>query len=531
MDVIAPAPHEFTANFLFEEHGLVPFFAFDRVVKDFEGTRRVTTTAAGRQWQVTLYYQGSGLAHPGDKTPQGTEFALDTIREFRLSIQARDDPDGQRSMNAHVAPRWQGMESKNGRKIPVPDGFSEGINVRVSGSNIPFEKYQDVLASAVDAVGVGQKYVAEPHPYSNVQDAAVYVRLERDASGPVHARDGPLAELGHLLEGDRDGFRSIFQQDRDGRGNQAPGYNHHTTLGPKRAMEAFGTRLPLELKHYLARETESLDPENPLHHPKVEAAYQVSRWGEKIGIEESDIDRLREQLEEALLSILAEAGINLTKRGPYVADTYFEAREQNRGPTWEPVSLDLTQLRQEQESIVVRNLADGLSPVEFESLEALVTDGGELSPMDIATENERHPGSVRRALNRIDDLVIHEYGKVQLRSEHIAGLVHDAVQEARESVQRAADTAAKAIEASERGLGKTMSRFVAWAARHGVVVEDAREARMLLRFGACDTIGEARRAISEGFRVWTDAGMPERRYRQAEVILPGGGRSKAWRYL
>ncbi|MFB6112258.1 MAG: MarR family transcriptional regulator, partial [Halobacteriaceae archaeon] len=454
VDVIEPAPHEFTANFLFEEYGLVPFFAFDSVVKDFEGTRRVRTTAAGREWRVTLYYQESGLAHPGEMTPQGTEFALDTIREFRLSIEACDDPDGQRPMNAHVAPRWQGMESDTGRQIPVPDGFSEGINVRTSGSNIPFEDYHEILASAVDAVGVGRKYVEDPHAYSNVQDAAVYVRLHRDASGPVHARDGPLAELGHLLEGDRDGFRATYQQDRDGRGNQAPGYNHHTTLGSKRSMEAFGTRLPLELKHYLAREAESLDPDNPLHHPKVEAAYQVSRWDETIGIEPADIEQLREQLEEALLSVLADAGIDLSNSGPYVSDTYFEATEHDRGPSWEPVTLNLTQLRQEQESIVVRNLADGLSPVEFESLETLVTDGGELSPMDIATETERHPGSVRRALNRMDDLVIHEYGEVQLRSEHIAGLVHDAVQEARESVQRAVDTATTALEAAERGIGE-----------------------------------------------------------------------------
>ena len=37
--------------------------------------------------------------------------------------------------------------------------------------------------------------------------------------------------------------------------------------------------------------------------------------------------------------------------------------------------------------------------------------------------------------------------------------------------------------------------------------------------------------ISEGFRVWTDAGMPEERYREAQVRFPGGGFGDAWRWL
>lgn len=71
----------------------------------------------------------------------------------------------------------------------------------------------------------------------------------------------------------------------------------------------------------------------------------------------------------------------------------------------EIVSLDVTEIRSTQESVVIRHLADGLSPVQWESLETLVTDGGEVSPADIAEDHGRHVESVRRALRGIEDLI------------------------------------------------------------------------------------------------------------------------------
>jgi len=66
-------------------------------------------------------------------------------------------------------------------------------------------------------------------------------------------------------------------------------------------------------------------------------------------------------------------------------------------PTTTLFLFDLTEIRQEQESIVIRHLADGgFSPVEWESLQALVSDGGTLSSGDIADTTGRHVDSVRR---------------------------------------------------------------------------------------------------------------------------------------
>jgi len=92
------------------------------------------------------------------------------------------------------------------------------VNVRIKGSNIAFDRYPELLRRAAIEIGVAGKYFEEPHEFSNIQDAERYVRVHRDASGPVHGRDGPIAAMGHLLESDRQGYRKVVQNDDDERG-------------------------------------------------------------------------------------------------------------------------------------------------------------------------------------------------------------------------------------------------------------------------------------------------------------------------
>ncbi len=539
-DYIVPASHEFAANFLFDEYGLNPFFAADRRVKEGSGSQRSVFTDQGGEWTVTLYYQPSNIVYPGERLPSGTAWRLDEVREFRMTIarHGEEDPVGEQSFNAHLAPRWPGMEAESDdgttHQISVPDGLEEAVNVHVQGSNIEFDRYRRLLQKAASAVDIRSEYFEELHEFSNVQDAERYVRVNRDDSGPVHARDGPIASMGHLLEHDRQGYRKVVQDDEDGHGNTLPGYYHTVTLGPRRIREAFPTHaLPKEVKHYYAREAGNLPDDSPLAHPKVGVSYQVSRWDETLGASPESLERLERELDQTLLSVLADAGLDIAPErgnGPFVDDAYFETERTEKGP--DPVSLDLTRIRSSQESVVIRHLADGLSPIQWESLQTLVTDGGEVSPTDIATEHGRHVGSVRRALREIDDLVEREYGQVSLRSSYIAELVHDAVEEAREATRRAVEAGSKALEAAERGLGDQMSVFVAWAAKHGVDIDDAlsrREARMMLRFG--EPGREARRAVREGFRIWKAADLPPERFRTARIRFNDGSAASAWRYL
>lgn len=533
MKAVETAPHEFSANYVFDDYGLTPFFACDRQVKDGEGSVTATFNAHGETWTARLYYQDSGIVHPGPTNPQGTTFAIENLREYRIAVEAEDDPTGQKSLNLHLAPRWQGMEVENSKgetsEFSVPDAITEAVNVKVSGSNIPFHHYHELLAGAFGAVGVNRHYFARPHETSNVRDAEMYVRLHRDESGPVHAREGPIAQLGHLLESDRDGYRKVVQNDRDEAGRQLAGYYHTVTLGSDRIRSAFPKHeLPKEMKHYYAREANSKDADDALAHPKLGASYQVNRWDETLGVGADDLAQLEDELTSAVLSLLAESGIETNPElgAPFVEDPYFagEATDYEDDPVQ---SLDLTELESHQENVVIQHLADGFSPVEWESLETLVTDGGNVSPANIADQNGRHVDSVRKALGRIPELVEHSYGEVSLRSDYIAEMVSDAVNEARDAVRRAVDAGAKARLAAERGHDFETSALMAFCAKHGIDVNGKHDARLRLRMARENVSTKLQRLE----RLWTDSGRESERLREARLLFEDGSAATVWRHL
>lgn len=202
-ELIETAPHEFSANYNFAD-GLQPYFALDAVIKQGGGSVEGRFDHNGESWTARLSYKDCGIKHPGDTTPFGTPFTIETIREFELKVASDEDSIGERDFYAKISPRWNGMEGEGSdgttHEIRVP--FDEGINVSVSGSNIEFREYSNLLQQAARTLGLNGSYFAEPHGSSNVKQAERYVRISEDESGPVHARDGPLARIGHLLESD-----------------------------------------------------------------------------------------------------------------------------------------------------------------------------------------------------------------------------------------------------------------------------------------------------------------------------------------
>lgn len=505
-ELIQTAPHEFNANYNFAD-GLAPYFAFDATVKQHDGSTTGRFSYEGEPWKVTLYYQDSGICHPGDTTPNGTPFEIEEMREFRLSIESTKDHVGERSFNAHVRPRWDGMavESDDGTKRQLSVPFAEGVNVRITGSNIEFHQYINLLQKAASAVGVTWSYFADPHDSSNVTQAERYVRVDKDASGPVHARDGPLARMGHLLESDRHGHRKMEQRDMNERGEQLPGYRHQTAVDENRIQEVWPNHsLPKRFKHYYAREALSMPESHPLSHPKVGAIYYNSLWRDsdaKHGVSPAELEQLREELDEAVLSTLHDAGLSVTDSGAYIEDAYFDAELTERER--QVVELPLQDIQERQESVVIQNMAksNGMSPIQWDALEYLVTDGGEVSPADIAESGGFHEDSVYRALDGIDELVNREYGSVELRSTYVGELVHDAVKSAKEQTRQAVEAGAKALEAAERGLDDKTSAFVAWAGQYCESWKEQDEG-VKIDFGIIegDDRKDARRKVREKLR-------------------------------
>lgn len=525
MRAIATAPHEFDANLLFNEQGLQPFFGADATIKQGDGSVVGDFHDQGEHWVAKLSYQDSNIQHPGEETPNGTPFHIETIREYRLKVARHPDEDdvGQQDFTAHLAPRWQGMQGENRFgdlvDITVPENFGEGVNVRIQGSNIEFSRYRRLLAFGFSAVGLNATYFTNPHPSSNIQDAERYVRIDRTESGPLHARDGTITSLGHLLENDRTGYRKLVQNDQDEHGNTLPGYYHTATLDPRRIQEAWPHHeLAKEIKHYYAREAHKFPDDHPLSHPKLGASYQTKRHDDTLYWD--DLDQLDRELDETVLSCLQHAGIDTSPThgtGPYIEDAYFDVGTIDRD--YQPLGLELTRIRQEQESVVVRHLADGLSPVQWESLQQLVTDGGQVSPTAIAEMNDRHVDSVRRALRDMEDLVDRKYGEVGLKSDYIAELVRDAVTEAREGLRKAVSTASRAIEMASRGASQTMAEWVAFCDRYGIDISNRTDA-LELELGNYDPDADTSPSMIMQLArdVWRDAGQDLADLRAATVI-------------
>ena len=512
MKAVETAPHEYMANYVYS--GLGAWFGAARLV-DATGSRRGSFTLDGEKWRVTLSYQESGLAPPdGGETPDGTRVDFDTLREFRLNAVADDDV-GERKVKALIQPRWRGLESTEGKSVARPLwALGDAVNVRVNASNVEFDEIETVIHRAAGAVTLDPMYFANRREeYSVVIDAARYVRIDRDVCGAIHSREGPLARMGHLLETDRSGYRKLVQDD-----TERAGYYHTATLGPKRIREAFPDhRIPKEFKHYYARNAESLPDNHPLAHPKVEASYQSSRWDETL--RPVDHEEIADELEEAILATLNESGLPtqpLDDDGPgggrtFVEDAYFEVETVDRSRV---LPLNLERVESDQRNVVVRQLADGLSPVEWDSLKTLVADGGDVSPAEIADEHDWHPDSVRRGLRRIENMVVREQGSVALRSHHVAEQVVEALDAAREGVRNAMGAAANAVQNAERAsLDERTDELIAFCQANGIHI-DEREAHLRVRMGnlADESWSEL---VTRLKRYWVGAGRDPERLKEA----------------
>ena len=517
MKAVETAPHEYMANYVYAD-GLGPWFGAAKLC-DASGSRRGTFRLDGDEWRVTLSYQESGLAPPdGGETPDGTRVEFDTLREFRLNAVV-DDEIGERKVKALIQPRWRGLESKSGKPAARPLWeLGDAVNVRVNASNVEFDQVETVIHRAAGAVTLDPMHFANRREeYSVVMDAARYVRIDREVCGAIHSREGPIARMGHLLESDRSGYRKLVQDD-----TERAGYYHTATLGPKRIRECFPDhRIPKEFKHYYARNAESLPDDHPLAHPKLEASYQSSRWGETL--RPTDHAEISTELEEAILATLNEANLPTQPLddggdggGPsnartFVEDAYFEASTVDRSRV---LPLNLERVESDQRNVVVRQLADGLSPVEWDSLKTLVADGGDVSPAEIADEHDWHPDSVRRGLRRIEDMVVREQGSVALRSHHVAEQVVEALHAAREGVRNAVGAAANAVQNAERrALDDRTDELIAFCQANGIHV-DEREARLRVRMG--NLAGESwSELVTRLKRYWVDAGRDPERLKEA----------------
>lgn len=504
---------------------LAPYFALARIVDDANGSRSDRIVVDGVEYETTLWYRSGDDVGIADLNVDRVRF--DSVREYHIKFEAVDDELGAHSGSFHLSPRSPDMvdHDDDPLSLPVPDDFL-GLSVREQGSNLPFDRYPRLLREWARAVGMTVTYFSSDAIRSTrIVDASVEVRLHTEESGPLHALDGTISRISRLLSSDREGYSKHVSDDRG-----LPGNYHTATIGEKRAGELLkGHSLPKEVKHYYDDNPPS-DLDHPLAHPKLCVSYQTSLDDGK----PDDRDAVWRELHEVLLNVLRWDGLPVDEesleewdgpdeadRGPYVEDAFWSPnteRMQRRLPN-DP----LPDIKDEQESLVVRHLADGLEDSDFDVLERLVADGGRVAPADLAESEDWHISTIYRALDRLDDLVDRRYGEVHLASNTVAEEVANKVRWAREVAVDAAESAAAALERIT-DLGSGGDRVKDWLDTHAREVRTDDDGELVIDLGRREVTmqqlpDEVSTLLARLRHNWLRAGLDDDRLVESTILV------------
>jgi len=532
------APHEGNVRFTIgvhpddhvTDHGLGPYYAMDSLLKDWgdrwqtEGKPTETVQFMGEQWATCFDYSKSGL-DPWDHP----KFQIQQVREFHFYFVATDSPhysgkradqdDRVKGGTITVRPRWPDLRS-NGKPVSVPDYGAPYIDVQVQASNIPHEEYLTLVKRVMTAYGIAGRYFDHPHPDSHIDDLAYYVRLFRGQSGPLYAPDGPIARAHTLIQGDRTGYRKHVEDH-----TKIPGYYVTATVEDEKAGELVrGHRLGKELKHYYPNHPDEYEPDQAPYHPKFEVSYETKRTEETVRW--SDLKDARRELEETILNSLEWCGVATTAESDVFVpfDPYW--RLENTRESRKLVRCPLPKIESDQEHRVMQ-LWGRMTQADRDVTELLLTDGGKISPKEAAERTGNTYRTVRTVIDRMEGLIRHTYGEMELESKKIQ-------QELLKRVRAAGDSFEQSIESATMDLADAVddrlpSAWVRLRRKYAISEVDRPDCRKLLKIGyqPSDDI-EAREIIREiqtTYRQHVESNV----YGIHVVVTMADGTHKRWR--
>ncbi|WP_049986566.1 DUF7845 domain-containing protein [Halobellus rufus] len=525
---IDPQPHEFHGYLKWDcadrENPLRSYFGLNSLQKehDFEkhGPLRTGVNIGGDEWTVQFRFKESGIA-----ARDSPNFELDEVREYLIYVypsaySSWDDAKSEARKRAYflISPRWPDIETKEGlRSMSNPCGI-EGYDVEVEGSNWDFEQYPRVLQQALGALADRQGFRFDSHTpinpgdfdsdrihhSSNIVDAELFVRILKALSGRVIAYDGTLTRISMLLAGDREGYVKSVRDDRE-----CPGHYHTTTIDSRRAAELIGGHsLAKEFKHYHMRNPDAVEG-TELENPKIGVSLQNSINDGTVYWD--DLDTLTRELDEALLNVLEWSGISTDPtEGAYVADDYFEVAGSRRWRKLVSGSLPRTESKQDDQIFAI---ASQMNTTDTELVETLLTDGGKISPSELAESIGVHLDTIYRALKRLGPLVDHSYGEVQLGSKYIAQELTGYIDSVSQSIQAGWESALDSLTRAESYADD--DPWCRWLDRYGGKIsrtEGADPDDLDIGFNP-STLREARQLLREGARRWAEVtGEPLRQF-------------------
>ncbi|WP_455429326.1 DUF7845 domain-containing protein [Haloarcula sediminis] len=512
------APHEGDVRFTIgvhpdptvQNHGLAPYFAMHSLMKDWgdkwktcgKPTRDIEFR--GQQWATAFDYSKSGLDPWNNPS-----FEIQEVREFQFYFVAKDSPhysgepaDQDKRVKGGtitVRPRWPNLTA-DGNPVSVPQYGGPYIDVQVQASNISHGEYLTLVQRVMDAYRISSRYFDQPHPDSHINDLAYYVRLYRDASGPLFAPDGPIARCHTLIQGDRSGYRKHVEDN-----TKLPGYYVTATVEDEKANELIrGHRLGKELKHYYPNHPEKYEPDDAPYHPKFEVSYQTSRTDDTVRWD--DLDDARREIEETILNCLVWTGIATTAESSEFVDfdPYWSVEDTTEARKF--VQCPLPKIEDEQEHRVMQLWGD-MTDADRDVTELLLTDGGKVSPQAAAEKTGYTYRTVRTVVDRLEGLVRHTYGKLELESKKVQQELLKRVRAAGDRFQQ--EIGSTTMELADAAEERTRSRWARVRREYAVSEVEADDCRKLLKVGYTPAdFAEAKEILREIRTAYTESVSP-----------------------
>ncbi|MDS0279382.1 MarR family transcriptional regulator [Halomicroarcula sp. S1AR25-4] len=508
------APHEGDVRFTIGVHpdpgvpdyGLKPYYAMDSLIKEWgdrwetDGKPTRDIEFNGETWATCFDYSESGL-DPWDSP----EFQIENVREFQFYFVAKDSPtyEGKRADRDKrvkggtitVRPRWPNLTS-NGKPVSVPDYGAPYVDVQVQASNLPHEEYLTLVKRMMDAYGIAARYFDQPHPDSHIDDLAYYVRLYRESSGPLHAADGPIARAHTLIQGDRTGYRKHVEDN-----TKLPGYYVTATVEDEKAGELVrGHSLGKELKHYYPNEPQKYTPDEAPYHPKFEVSYQTSRTDHTVRWD--DLDDARRELEATVLNCLDWCGLATSAESSIFVDfdPFWNVRDTTEARKF--VKCPLPEIEDEQEHRVMKLWSD-MTDADRDVTEMLLTDGGKVSPKEAAEKTGYTYRTIRTVVDRLEGLIRHTYGELELESKKVQQELLKRVRAAGDRFQQ--DIGSAAMELADAAEERGRSRWARVRREYAITEIDAADCRSLLEVGyTADDLDEAKAIVREIRTAYTE---------------------------
>jgi molybdenum-dependent DNA-binding transcriptional regulator ModE len=436
----------------------------------------------GDQYATAFDYDENGL----DQW-ENPDFQIETPRDFRFYFVAKDSPhySGETADSdprvqggtITVRPRWPDMTSDGKPVRGVPELGGPYIDVQIQASNIPHEQYRELAQRVISAYPINSRYfdAEKVHPMSNVQDLAYYARLRRGSSGPIFAADGPISRIHNVIQGDRSGYRKHVEDHR-----KIPGYYITSQITGAKAPEMVrGHELGKEVKHYYPNHPDEYDPDEAPHHPKLEVSYQTSTTDDTVYWDE--LKESRRELEETALNVLEWSGIATDAAADVFVtfDPFWDV--ENTHEARRIVSDPLPEIKDEQEARVM-DLWGDMTGADRDVTELLLSDGGTVEPKEAAEKTGNSYRTIRRVIDRMEGMIDHHYGEMEIVSKHVQQQLLERVRAAGDSFETAIGSAMMDLaDAADERVSTMWGRI---RREYSITVrENVEDCRQLLKIG------------------------------------------------